>query len=143
VLRKTSWAWPAVKLNIQSPGRPGQIWISSGHPSRSNQVTPLIERVPLFNPGLFNTYVFSLDQANKTIFTGLRVMQDPAFRLSPRALSSWMIGFLVVFFQFTPADLDPSGQKGRQNRASALPAKAIKMPWVWIVKSEKWLDAVN
>jgi len=66
-----------VKLNIQSPAGQVQIWIFQAI-EQINQANPgFIEQMPLFNPGLFEPYVFSLDQANKQYYTGLQVVQDP------------------------------------------------------------------
>jgi len=89
---------PAVKLNIQSPAGQVQIWIFQAI-EQIHQANPgLMEQAPLFNPGLFEPYVFSLDQANKQYYTGLQVVQDPGVPVVAAGALIMMIGFLIVFF---------------------------------------------
>jgi cytochrome c biogenesis protein len=133
---------PAVKLNIQSPAGQVQIWIFQAI-EQINQVNPgLIERVPLFNPGLFKPYVFSLDQANKQYYTGLQVMQDPGVPVVATGALVMMIGFLVVFFSSHRQiwiRLDSRGDKTRISVAGKSNKDAVGLDR----EIRKWLDAVK
>ena len=133
---------PAVKLNIQSPAGQVQIWIFQAI-EQINQVNPgLIEQVPLFNPGLFKPYVFSLDQANKQYYTGLQVMQDPGVPVVATGALVMMIGFLVVFFSSHRQiwiRLDSRGDKTRISVAGKSNKDAVGLDR----EIRKWLDAVK
>jgi cytochrome c biogenesis protein len=133
---------PAVKLNIQSPAGQVQIWIFQAI-EQINQANPgLIEQVPLFNPGLFKPYVFSLDQANKQYYTGLQVMQDPGVPVVATGALVMMIGFLVVFFSSHRQiwiRLDSRGDKTRISVAGKSNKDAVGLDR----EIRKWLDAVK
>jgi cytochrome c biogenesis protein len=133
---------PAVKLNIQSPAGQVQIWIFQAI-EQINQVNPgLIEQVPLFNPGLFKPYVFSLDQANKQYYTGLQVMQDPGVPVVATGALVMMIGFLVVFFSSHRQiwiRLDSRGDKTRISVAGKSNKDVVGLDR----EIRKWLDAVK
>jgi cytochrome c biogenesis protein len=133
---------PAVKLNIQSPAGQVQIWIFQAI-EQINQVNPgLIEQVPLFNPGLFKPYVFSLDQANKQYYTGLQVMQDPGVPVVAAGALFMMIGFMIVFFcshRQIWIRLDSRGDKTRISVAGKSNKDAVGLER----EIRKWLDAVK
>jgi cytochrome c biogenesis protein len=133
---------PAVKLNIQSSAGQVQIWIFQAI-EQINQANPgLIEQVPLFNPGLFDPYVFSLDQANKQYYTGLQVVQDPGVPVVATGALVMMIGFLVVFFSSHRQiwiRLDSRGDKTRISVAGKSNKDAVGLER----EIGKWVDAVK
>jgi len=89
---------PAVKLSIQSDAGNVQLWVFQAI-EQIRQANPgLLEQVPLFNPGLFAPYVFSLGQAGSRYYTGLQVAQDPGVPVVAVGALLMVIGFMVVFF---------------------------------------------
>jgi cytochrome c biogenesis protein len=133
---------PAVKLSIQSPAGDVQLWVFQAIEQIGQANPGLLEQVPIFNPGLFKPYVFSLVQANNRYYTGLQVAQDPGVPLVAVGAALMMIGFMVVFFcshRQIWIRLDVKGDKtrisvaGKSNRDAVGLERAIR----------KWLDAVK
>ena len=89
---------PAVKLSIQSDAGNVQFWVFQAI-DQIRQANPgLLQQVPLFNPGLFAPYVFSLGQAGNRYYTGLQVARDPGVPAVAAGAILMMVGFMVVFF---------------------------------------------
>ncbi len=89
---------PAVKLNIQSIGGNVQLWVFQAIEQIKQANPGLLQQVPLFNPGLFEPYVFSLGQAGSRYYTGLQVARDPGVPVVALGALLMVIGFMVVFF---------------------------------------------
>jgi len=89
---------PAVKLNIQSPAGHIQFWVFEAIEQIVQANPGLLEQVPLFNPGAFAPYTFSLGQADNRYYTGLQVARDPGVPLVATGALLMMIGFIIVFF---------------------------------------------
>jgi cytochrome c biogenesis protein len=68
---------PAVELDISDSSRHMRIWIFKHIDEMISAVPDLLERVPKFNPGRFQPYVFSLEGLNEYYKTGLMVNRDP------------------------------------------------------------------
>jgi cytochrome c biogenesis protein len=68
---------PAVELDISDSSRHIRIWIFKHIDEMISAVPDLLERVPKFNPGRFQPYVFSLEGLNEYYKTGLMVNRDP------------------------------------------------------------------
>jgi cytochrome c biogenesis protein len=133
---------PAVKLNIHSPAGDAQLWVFQAIEQIAHANPGLLEQVPLFNPGSFKPYVFSLAQANNRYYTGLQVAQDPGVPVVAAGAALMMIGFMVVFFSSHRQiwiRLEAKGEKtrisvsGKSNRDAVGLERAIR----------KWLDAVK
>lgn len=89
---------PAVKLNIQSPAGHIQLWVFKAIEQIIQANPGLLEQVPLFNPGAFAPYIFSLDQTDGRYYTGLQVARDPGVPVVAAGALLMMIGFIIVFF---------------------------------------------
>jgi cytochrome c biogenesis protein len=89
---------PAVKLNIQSPAGNIQFWVFEAIEQIMQANPGLLEQVPLFNPGAFAPYTFSLGQAENRYYTGLQVARDPGVPVVATGALLMMIGFIMVFF---------------------------------------------
>ncbi|MBA4396257.1 MAG: hypothetical protein C0394_02535 [Syntrophus sp. (in: bacteria)] len=89
---------PAVKLNIQSPAGHVQFWVFEAIEQIAQANPGLLEQVPLFNPGAFKPYAFSLGQADRRYYTGLQVARDPGVPVVAMGALLLLIGFIVVFF---------------------------------------------
>jgi cytochrome c biogenesis protein len=89
---------PAVKLNIQSPAGHIQFWVFEAIEQIMQANPGLLEQVPLLNPGAFEPYIFSLEQADSRYYTGLQVARDPGVPVVASGALLMMIGFIIVFF---------------------------------------------
>lgn len=133
---------PAVKLSIRSSAGDVQIWVFQAIEQIAQANPGLLDQVPLFNPGFFKPYVFSLAQSDNRYYTGLQVAQDPGVTVVATGAALMMIGFMVVFFSSHRQiwiRLDAKGDKtrisiaGRSNRDAVGLEREIR----------KWLDAIK
>jgi cytochrome c biogenesis protein len=89
---------PAVKLRIISLKKDVHFWVFQ----QINQilaVSPhLFTEAPMFNPGLFNPFVFSIDRVEPTYHTGLHLVHDPGIPLVALGGLLMVAGLMVVFF---------------------------------------------
>lgn len=89
---------PAVKLNIRSPKRDAQFWVFKEIEEIKKMNPGLLAYVPLFNPALFEPYIFSLDHMDRKYYTGLQVAYDPGIPVVAAGAFLLFAGFMVVFF---------------------------------------------
>lgn len=89
---------PAVKLSIKSPAGHAQLWVFEAIEQIKQANPGLLEQVPLFNPGAFKPYLFSLAQVERRYYTGLQVARDPGVPVVATGALLMMIGFIIVFF---------------------------------------------
>ncbi|MDD5170910.1 MAG: cytochrome c biogenesis protein ResB [Syntrophales bacterium] len=88
---------PAIKLSVKSPQGETIFWVFR-HIDKIKEANPgLIEKVPLFNPGLFKPYVFVMNDMAEKYYTGLQVSRDPGVPLVALAAILMIAGLLVVF----------------------------------------------
>ena len=107
---------PAVKLSIQSPAGHIQFWVFQAIEQIMQANPGILEQVTLFNPGLFEPYVFSLGQAGSRYYTGLQVTRDPGVPVVAAGAALMMIGLMIVFFcshRQIWVRLDTKGEKTR------------------------------
>jgi cytochrome c biogenesis protein len=60
----------------------------------------IFSNVPLFNPGLFKPYVFTLKRIEQQYYTGLQVVQDSGLPLVAIGGLLMIGGLMVIFFMF-------------------------------------------
>ena len=89
---------PAVKLNVRSPKGDIQFWVFMDIEDIKEMNPGILKRVPLFNPGLFEPYIFSLDHMDRRYYTGLQVAYDPGLPIVAAGAFLVFSGFMVVFF---------------------------------------------
>jgi len=89
---------PAVKIDIQSAKGKFQFWVFQNIEQIMEENPGLIEQVPLFNPGLFDPYVFSLAMIQTKYYTGLQVTRDPGVPVVIAGSLLLVLGFITVFF---------------------------------------------
>jgi len=89
---------PAVKLDIQSAKGNVQFWIFQNIEQIMEENPGLVESVPLFNPGIFEPYVFSLAMIQTKYYTGLQVTRDPGVPVVIAGSFLLVLGFMIVFF---------------------------------------------
>jgi cytochrome c biogenesis protein len=89
---------PAVKLRIVSQKKDVQFWVFQ-HLDQIVAVNPdLLTKMPMFNPGLFQPFVFSLNRLEQTYFTGLHLVYDPGVPLVAIGGLLMVAGLIIVFF---------------------------------------------
>jgi cytochrome c biogenesis protein len=91
---------PAVKLRVVSPEGEIQLWVFQ-HIEEIKQANPgLLSAMPIFDPGLFKPYRFSLSEVESPYFTGLQVRSDPGVPFV--ALGGFLMigGFLINFWSY-------------------------------------------
>lgn len=89
---------PAVKIDIQSAKGKFQFWVFQNIEQIIEENPGLIDRVPIFNPGLFAPYVFSLAMVQMKYYTGLQVTRDPGVPVVIAGSFLLVLGFMTVFF---------------------------------------------
>jgi cytochrome c biogenesis protein len=89
---------PAVKLRITSPATDVQFWIFQRIEEIKATNPGLMDEVPLFNPGLFKPYVFSLIRVEQQYYTGLQVVRDPGVPLVAGGGFLMIAGLVVIYF---------------------------------------------
>jgi cytochrome c biogenesis protein len=58
----------------------------------------LFTEAPIFNPGLFKPFVFSIDRIEQTYYTGLHIVRDPGIPLAALGGLLMVAGIIIVFF---------------------------------------------
>jgi cytochrome c biogenesis protein len=89
---------PAVKLRIISPKKDIQFWVFQQLDKLLTMKPNLLTEAPMFNPGLFTPFVFSIDRVEKTYYTGLHLVRDPGVPLVALGGLLMVAGLIVVFF---------------------------------------------
>ncbi len=119
---------PAVKVRIVAPQKDVQFWIFA-HIDEIIAMNPgLLKSVPMFDPGLFRPYVFSLERLEEAYYTGLHVARDPGVPLVALGGFFMVLGLLIVFFashqriwvrlrqEGTYVSISIAGQSNRNNQ---------------------------
>lgn len=89
---------PAAKIRITAPGKDIQFWVFQ-QLDRIIAANPhLLRDVPLFNPGLFSPFVFSLDRIEQSYYTGLHLVHDPGVPFVAAGAILMIAGMIMVFF---------------------------------------------
>jgi len=89
---------PAVKLNVRSSKGDMNFWVFEDIEEIKRKNPGIAQYVSLFNPGLFEPYVFSLDRMDRRYYTGLQVAHDPGLPIVALGVFLLFVGFMVVFF---------------------------------------------
>ena len=89
---------PAVKINIATAKGNVQFWVFQNIEQIESENPGLTDHVPMFNPGVFAPYVFSLAMMNTKYFTGLQVARDPGVPVVIAGSLLLVLGFMTVFF---------------------------------------------
>jgi cytochrome c biogenesis protein len=89
---------PAVKLSIASLRGNVQFWVLKNLAEIKRMNPNFLEQMPMFNPGLFQPYVFTLNGMEEKYYTGLQVVSDPGLPIVMAGGFLLLIGLLIVFF---------------------------------------------
>jgi cytochrome c biogenesis protein len=125
---------PAIKLKIVSQKKDVQFWVFQQFDQIIAMNPSLLTKMPMFNPGLFQPLVFSLNRVEQTYYTGLHLVRDPGVPLVALGGFFMVAGMMIVFFmsyqQFW-VRIEQEGEKisisifGRSNRNDQLLQKKI------------------
>jgi len=88
----------AVKLRIISPKKDIQFWVFYQLDKLLALKPNLLTEAPMFNPGLFAPFVFSIDRVEQTYYTGLHIVRDPGVPLVVLGGVLMITGLIIVFF---------------------------------------------
>jgi len=89
---------PAVKLRIISPEKDIQFWVFQQLDKLLAMKPNLLTQAPMFNPGLFKPFVFSIDRVEQNYYTGLHIVRDPGVSLVALGGLLMIVGLIIVFF---------------------------------------------
>ena len=89
---------PAIKLRIVSQKKDIQFWVFQQLDEIIAMNPSLLTKVPMFNPGLYQPLVFSLNRIEQTYYTGLHLVHDPGVPLVALGGLLMVAGLIVVFF---------------------------------------------
>lgn len=91
---------PAIKVAVRSEKEVVTFWVFR-EIDRIRQVIPdVFEQVPVFNPGLFRPYTFSLLGIEEKYYTGLQVNRDPGTSVVASAAVLLICGLMIVIFSY-------------------------------------------
>jgi cytochrome c biogenesis protein len=88
----------AVLLNIQSSEGNMRLWVFKDIEKIKEGIPSLFEKVPKFNPGLFEPYYFKLNNIENKYYTGLQLSHDPGASIVAIGSFFIIIGLIVTFF---------------------------------------------
>ncbi|OPY88184.1 MAG: Cytochrome c biogenesis protein CcsB [Syntrophaceae bacterium PtaU1.Bin231] len=89
---------PAVKLVVETPKGQVAFWVFQEIAEIERANPGIVRQVPMFNPGLFAPYVFSLDRLERKYYTGLQVARDPGAPVVAAGAFLLFAGLMAVFF---------------------------------------------
>jgi cytochrome c biogenesis protein len=89
---------PAVLLSIHSSETNMQLWVFKDIEKMKQLIPNLLQKVPKFNPALFEPYYFKLNSIAQTYYTGLQVSHDPGVSVVAIGAFFIVIGFFFTFF---------------------------------------------
>lgn len=92
---------PAIKVAVRSPKEEVTFWVFQ-HIDKIRETNPgIIEQVPMFNPGLFRPYTFTLLGLEEKYFTGLQVSRDPGTPVLAFAAALLICGLMLILFSYS------------------------------------------
>jgi len=106
---------PAVKVAVTSRrGQEAVFWVFQQIESIKKMSPDIFEQVPLFNPGLFRPYTFSLLGLEEKYYTGLQVNRDPGTPVVAVSALGLIGGLMLILFSYARAvwiRISPSGDQ--------------------------------
>jgi cytochrome c biogenesis protein len=92
---------PAIKVAVRSEKEEATFWVFQ-HIDEIQKMNPdIIAQVPMFNPGLFRPYRFTLLGLEEKYYTGLQVSRDPGTPVVAAAAVLLICGLMLVLFFYT------------------------------------------
>jgi len=92
---------PAIKVAVRSRRNEEAIFWVFQRVDQIQKISPdIFEQVPVFNPGLFRPYTFSLQGLEEKYFTGLQVNRDPGTPVMALAAVFLIGGLMLILFTY-------------------------------------------
>ena len=92
---------PAVKVAVRSPKGETTFWVFQQIEKIRALSPDILDQVPMFNPGLFRPYTFTLMGMEEKYYTGLQVNRDPGTPVVAAAALLLICGLMLVLFSYT------------------------------------------
>jgi cytochrome c biogenesis protein len=92
---------PAIKVAVRSAKEEVTFWVFQNIDKIREMNPGIIEQVPMFNPGLFHPYTFTLLGLEEKYFTGLQVSRDPGTPVLAFAAALLISGLMLVLFSYS------------------------------------------
>ncbi len=106
---------PAVKVSVTSRrGQKEVFWVFQQIESVKKISPDIFDQVPVFNPGLFRPYTFSLLGLEEKYYTGLQVNRDPGTPLVAVSALGLIGGLMLILFSYARSvwiRISPSGNQ--------------------------------
>ncbi|MBP1710059.1 MAG: heme export protein [Deltaproteobacteria bacterium] len=90
----------AIKVAVRSEKEAATFWVFREIDRIKKVVPDVFEQVPVFNPGLFRPYTFSLLGIEEKYYTGLQVNRDPGAPVVAAAAVLLICGLMIVLFSY-------------------------------------------
>lgn len=92
---------PAIKVAVRSAKNEEAVFWVFEQIDQISKISPdIFEQVPVFNPGLFRPYTFSLLGLEKKYYTGLQVNRDPGTPVVALAAILLIGGLMLILFSY-------------------------------------------
>lgn len=91
---------PAIKISVRSSKGEVTFWVFQQLDKIKEANPGITEQIPMFNPGLFRPYTFTLLGLEKKYYTGLQVTRDPGAPVVGAAAVLLIHGLLLMLFSY-------------------------------------------
>lgn len=92
---------PAIKIAVRSTKNEEAVFWVFQQMDQISKISPdIFEQVPVFNPGLFRPYTFSLLGLEEKYYTGLQVNRDPGTPVVAIAAILLIGGLMLILFSY-------------------------------------------
>lgn len=91
---------PAIKIAVRSKKETVTFWVFQQLEKIKAMNPDIVREVPMFNPGLFQPYTFTLLGLEEKYYTGLQVNRDPGAPIVGAAALLLICGLLLVLFSY-------------------------------------------
>jgi cytochrome c biogenesis protein len=92
---------PAIKVAVHSQKDTATFWVFREIERIRQGIPDIFEQIPVFNPGLFRPYTFSLLGIEEKYYTGLQVNRDPGTPVVAAAAVLLICGLMMVIFSYS------------------------------------------
>jgi cytochrome c biogenesis protein len=92
---------PAIKVAVRSHKKEEAVFWVFQQIDQLQKISPdILEQVPIFNPGLFRPYMFTLLGLEEKYYTGLQVNRDPGTPVVAAAAVLLIGGLMLILFSY-------------------------------------------
>ena len=91
---------PAIKVGVRSPQGEASFWVFQQIGKIKEMNPDILRQVPMFNPGFFRPYTFSLLGLEEKYYTGLQVNRDPGAPVVAVSALLLIGGLMLILFSY-------------------------------------------